>query len=186
MKVELGGGTKPIGGGFVNVDWLPCADVHCDLAAVGRGEARLPFDDDSVDALYTAHTLEHLPSVGGVIHEIARICRVGAHVEIRLPHWLHDSAMADAGSRDYPGHFHSYGVAWWYWRTGTEEQEAYWPGTKQFAWTSTHYQPERCFEEAKAIFGKKLGMTDEQIFRFIPGTAHEVHYHFTVIAKETL
>lgn len=178
MLVELGGGTKPKGNGYINVDMLPIADVICDLDEVGIGNAKLPFDDDSVDAVYSSHCLEHLECCGGVLHEIARICKTGAKVEIRLPHWLHDSAMAGSVFNEFPGHKHSYGTIWWWWISEEPGCEKHWPGKKRFKRVHTHYQPEQSFKEAREAF---RFLSDDQIFRWIPGTCHEVHWHFEVI-----
>lgn len=53
----------------------------------------MPFADESVNHVYSAHCLEHVVAIEYVLAEIIRICTIGAHVEIRTPHWFHNSAM---------------------------------------------------------------------------------------------
>ena len=71
MKLEIGGGNTPRGEGFVNLDCLPCADIAIDLE-----KDPLPFADDSVDEVYSAHCLEHVNNAVGVLAEVLRVCKV--------------------------------------------------------------------------------------------------------------
>jgi SAM-dependent methyltransferase len=181
VKIELGGGSKPRGDGFMNLDQLPTADLQIDLAAVGMRAGGLPFADDSVSEVYSSHCLEHLPEFIGVLHELARVCRLGAPVEFRLPHWLHDCAMQGSASPLFCGHYHSYGPQFW-WRLTLEPGcEQYWPGKKRLQLAATYYIPENTIDEARQLFPQ---MTDEQIMRLIPGTSHEVRWHFAVVTNE--
>lgn len=182
IKIEIGGGSLPHGDGFLNIDMLPIADVQFDLESLANG-AILPFEDNSVSDVYSSHCLEHLTSIGETLIEICRVCEIGARVEIRLPHWLHDSAMAGGMSSKYPGHYHSYGDCFFWWIVEEPGCEKYWTGTKRLKRVATYYQPERCLDEVRPFFAP-LGMSDDQIMRFIPGTSHEVRNHFIVVAKE--
>lgn len=180
MKIELGGGSNPKGQGYLNFDQLDCADQQIDLDKIGNGLSRLPLEDGSVASVYSSHCIEHLTEFIGVFHEIARVCAVGADVEIRLPHWLHDCAMCGSATPLFRGHFHSYGPQFW-WRLTLESGcEKYWPGNKMLRLARTHYQPESTLDEARGLFPR---MSDDQIMRLIPGTSHEVHWHFIVAQK---
>jgi SAM-dependent methyltransferase len=46
----------------------------------------LPFRNDSVDAVYAYHLLEHLDNFLGFMDEIWRICRRDALVYVKIPH----------------------------------------------------------------------------------------------------
>lgn len=174
MKVELGGGFHPRGDGFVNCDLLaaPGVDHVLDFERLGVNGVRLPFDDDSVEEVYSSHCLEHVRNVCGVLREIARICRVGAKVEIRVPHWLGVMAMC-------PGHLHVIGeasVRHWC----VEFIAEWWSGcAKRLHLVSTEYvRWAPYFDEARRAFPK---LTDAQLEKFIPGCVHEVRYVFEVI-----
>jgi hypothetical protein len=166
LKVELGGGTNPRGHGFVNVDLCATADVRCDLE-----RDPLPFPDDSVAEVYSSHTLEHLAHHHHVLHEVARVCHVGASVELRVPHWLSDMALC-AGHRCTVGptqvrHWTQDFVADW------------WAGcAKRLDLVRTEYVPSASFAEGQTLFA---WLTDEQVMRFVPGTCHEIRYFFRVI-----
>ena len=47
---------------------------------------RLPFDDDSVDAIITMHTLEHIHNLVHIIKECYRILKSQATLKIWVPH----------------------------------------------------------------------------------------------------
>lgn len=177
-RVEFGGGDKPQPG-FTNLDQQDDADIKIDLAAVARGEIRTPFADNTVDEVYSSHFLEHVTPAMGVLEEICRVCKVGAMVEIRVPHWLHSCAMCDSIDSRFSGHKHVFGPRLVYYLC-EEAPQRYWRSAKRLRLIYTHYQPEVYFEEAKKLFPQ---MTDEQIFRFVPETCHEIRYNFEVIAN---
>lgn len=57
MNLDLGSGNKPLKG-FLGVDSVPgITDYTVDLWREGRP---WPFEDDSVDALYSSHFIEHI------------------------------------------------------------------------------------------------------------------------------
>ena len=88
LKVEIGGGTRNRGGEWVNVDQCPTADMLHDLNV-----APWPFADESVDSFYSSHCIEHVQNPIMFLRETARICKIGAEVEIRCPDALAEMAM---------------------------------------------------------------------------------------------
>jgi ubiquinone/menaquinone biosynthesis C-methylase UbiE len=161
VRIELGGGGKPRDG-FKNCDLCDTADYKIDL------EKPLPFDDDSVDELYTAHCLEHVRNVTEIIREIARVCKVGAKVTIIVPHFGQEMAIG-AGhvhviSEQMIAHF-------------DEFPAHYWTGKKRLSLVETTYTPTQYFREAKRLFPC---LTTEQVYRFIQNTCHEVRFVFEV------
>lgn len=171
LKVELGGGRTPRGDGYVNVDRLPCADVQCDF---DRSDAQLPFEDNSVVDLYTSHCLEHIEHLGQLMREIVRVCRVGARVEIRVPHWQSNMAMC---------HGHR--------QTITHEQVDHWTRSaidfwwgglpKRLKHFSTDYAKGGSFDEWRGMLPTA---TDDQILRLCPDACHEARYVFHVIENK--
>lgn len=169
VKVELGGGRFPRGDGFINLDLIDQADIRIDLERVGRGEIPLPFTDDSVGEVYSSHCFEHVYPYRGVLREIARICRPGARVELRVPHWGSSMALCT-------GHKHTIceqQVAHW-----SEFPDVWWgESLKHLALLETHYVPSRHFAEAQTLFRR---FSPEQIYRFVPNTCHEIRFLFEV------
>lgn len=82
-KINLGCGEFHKNG-YVNVDFgsVSTPDVVHDL-----GEFPYPFDDSRFSLLESDHCLEHLPDAFAVMREIHRICKDGAEVIIRVPHF---------------------------------------------------------------------------------------------------
>lgn len=168
LRLDLGGGRNPKAG-FFNVDQLPTADVVCDFEA-----GQLPFENDSVEEVYSSHTLEHVREYKPLLREIARVCKVGARVEVRVPHWLHPMALCT-------GHVH----------TITPVQVRHWcqdfiqdwwgNGAKRFKHISTEARRDGTFEEAQRLFA---WLTPEQVMQYVPGAAHEIVYIFEVIPNE--
>jgi SAM-dependent methyltransferase len=81
FRVDIGCGSRKVAGtiGLDNVA-VPGVDVLGDL---NQG---LPFKDNSLDAVYANHILEHLNDFLGTMNEIYRVCKPGALVFVKVPH----------------------------------------------------------------------------------------------------
>jgi len=82
LMVELGcGSTKQEG--FIGVDRfnLEGVDIVADM------NQKFPFDDNSVDVIYSSHAIEHLDSIEHVMSEIWRICKNNAICIIIVPYF---------------------------------------------------------------------------------------------------
>ncbi len=99
LKLNIGSGNLRIPG-FLNVDNNPNAK-EADLVH-NLDQLPWPIEDSSVEAVIMDHSLEHLEDTIGVIQELYRICREGAHLEIRTPHF--------SGNWTHPGHKRAMGV----------------------------------------------------------------------------
>lgn len=98
-KIDLGAGTNPKEG-YIGLDIIPLADIQCDITG------GLPFEDNSIDAIYSQDFLEHIPQdkVITVMNEIWRVLKVGGQME----HWI-----PNAGSRNYfasPSHLSHWNI----------------------------------------------------------------------------
>jgi predicted SAM-dependent methyltransferase len=90
LRIDLGCGSAKREG-FVGLDYvdLPEVDHVLDLTT-----ERFPFDDDSVDEVFSAHFLEHIDEPNHVFEEIGRICRDGARIEIWTPYaWTNEAFL---------------------------------------------------------------------------------------------
>ena len=81
-KLNLGCGPKPLEG-YINIDLVK--EFNPDI--VRNIERGLPFDDNSVDEIFTSHFLEHIDPdlIHFVMYEIWRVCKHGAEVSIIVP-----------------------------------------------------------------------------------------------------
>lgn len=162
LKVEIGGGSLPKPG-FINVDRCPMADRIINLESDA-----LPFETSSVDEVYSSHCLEHIRNLIHLVSEIARICKPGARVEIRVPHWGQEMAMCfdhkQVISEDQARHF-------------SECKDFWCGGHGSLRCVNTSYTPNGHFAEAKNLFPH---LTDLQIYRFIQNTCHEIVFEFIV------
>ena len=166
-KVELGGGDKPLSG-FINCDIrkLPTVDKVIDF------NQKLPFDDNSVTEVYSSHCLEHIKNVVALIRDIVRICKVGSKVTIIVPHFGQDMAMC-------PGHIHV--ISEQMMGHMEEFQEVWWENSnKKLTIKTVNYAPSKWFNRAKQLFP---GLSDEEIFRYIQNTCHEVKFTFRVTER---
>jgi predicted SAM-dependent methyltransferase len=66
---------------FVNVDIDPKADVCVDLS-----KDRLPFEDNSVDLIFSYHAMEHIPDYLFALSEIYRVLKHGGRFLVGLPY----------------------------------------------------------------------------------------------------
>ena len=168
MKLELGGGHTPKGDGFINLDKLGCGDVSIDFET-----DKFPYENDSVSEVYTAHCLEHVNNAAGMMREILRVCRVGAHVEIRVPHWLHPMSSCI-------GHVHV--ISDRQMKLWVDHPEYHvWASGKRFEFESPiHYQIDVDFYTLRNKFPQ---LTDEEVAKFIPGCCHEIRCKLKVVAE---
>ncbi len=80
LRLNIGASQTKLDG-FTNIDVAPWADVSLDL-----GTDPLPFDDNSVDLVFSYHTLEHVPDYLFALGEIYRVLKHGAPFLVGLPY----------------------------------------------------------------------------------------------------
>lgn len=175
LRVELGGGEHPRAG-FVQVDKVPYPGVkHVldfeTLAEAGKPGSHLPFPDESVTEVYSSHCLEHVRNLKGLLHEVTRVCAIGAHVTLKVPHWLSPMAMCYGHVHVLPPeqveHWCVSAIPFW------------WSGSpRRLAHVSTEQVPGGALPLARRMHP---GLSDEELMRVVPGAAHEVIYVSRVV-----
>ena len=78
--VNMGAGKTKIEAA-VNIDLSPNADISLNL-----GVDPLPFDNNSVDLIYSVHTLEHVENYLYLISEINRVLKKGGCFFVAVPY----------------------------------------------------------------------------------------------------
>ena len=169
MKVEIGGGNRARGEGYLNVDLVPGADVKHDLNVTPW-----PFDAESVSDLYTSHCIEHVNCYIAFLREVARICKVGAHVEIRCPDACSEMAMVAGHRAVFPINVvrhldHVFPELFWEDRPRRLKLQRIEAGADDYWFPMARSSPR--FE----------GWSDDEIMTWIPRTRHENRFHFTVV-----
>lgn len=175
MKLELGGsgwnGRHSRGDGWVNIDLHEAADVRHNLESLPW-----PFADDSIEAVYSSHCLEHLANPHSICREIARVCKAGAPIEIRVPHpnsqlamtWDHKHVFSPTHAVNVDRYFPA----------------EFWPDRKRLRLDKIEYHPTFMLNEARAELPFLGGLSDETVMRWIPGTCHECRFFYTVVENE--
>lgn len=94
MKLHLGCG-RTILSGWTNLDCiaLPGVDVVADLETCQT--TPLPFDDNSVDEIFSSHVLEHIRNILPLMQELWRVAKPDARMIARVPHGASDDAWED-------------------------------------------------------------------------------------------
>ena len=98
VRVHLGPGRKSYLDGWVNVDaniFTGRADVWADL------RHSLPFNTQTVDAFYSHHVIEHLPSLRHHFREVFRCLKPGGAYRVGGPNGDGAIAMFAAGRHDW-------------------------------------------------------------------------------------
>lgn len=90
LKIDLGCGSAKREGGYLGLDYVPGPGVD---HVVDLTSDRYPLEDDSVDAVFSAHFLEHIDEPNHVFSEIGRVCRDGASIEFWTPYAFSDEAF---------------------------------------------------------------------------------------------
>jgi predicted SAM-dependent methyltransferase len=122
LKLDIGAGNDPQEG-YMAVDAFGNPDVQADMWA-------LPFDDDTIDEIRSAHALEHISKfqVVPTLWEWRRVLRSGGRLDLQVPdlewcvkRWLQTkrdgwdmailfgSQTQDGGQTIHPGEFHKTG-----------------------------------------------------------------------------
>ena len=80
LKLNLGASQTYIPG-FINIDISNRADILLNL-----GRDKLPFEDNSVDVIFSYHTLEHIADYLFCISEIYRVLKHSGHLLVGVPY----------------------------------------------------------------------------------------------------
>jgi SAM-dependent methyltransferase len=115
VQLDLGCGAakRPWHIGIDKYD-MPGVDHVLDLAV-----DPLPFDDDSVDEVFSSHFLELVPRPDHLFSEIGRVCRDGARIEFWTPYaWTNEALLY--------GHAHLISEEMWL-HLGVTHRDAYAP-----------------------------------------------------------
>jgi predicted SAM-dependent methyltransferase len=81
IRLDIGGGGRRGSRGWLTVDTAQGCDLYWDL------REGIPFDTDTVDAIYSSHMLEHLTYRDGqeLLAECWRVMRPGGLISIAVP-----------------------------------------------------------------------------------------------------
>lgn len=89
VRVDLGCGNAKRDG-YIGLDYVAGEQVD---QVLDLTRDRYPFDDRSVDAVFSAHFLEHIEEPNHVFSEIGRICKDGARIEFWTPYAFTNEAF---------------------------------------------------------------------------------------------
>ncbi|MBI3819712.1 MAG: class I SAM-dependent methyltransferase [Planctomycetes bacterium] len=89
LQIDIGCGSRKRRGCFgIDIERHENVDAVADLT-----REPLPLADNSVDAAFSSHFLEHIQYPEHVLREIVRVCKPGASVEIWTPYQKHSGAF---------------------------------------------------------------------------------------------
>lgn len=81
-RIDLGcGSAKKSGTIGIDFQAFPGVDIVLDIV-----KNRLPFEDDSVEYIHSAHFLEHLHDIGPILKEVTRVSAPNAKLEFWTPY----------------------------------------------------------------------------------------------------
>ena len=114
IRLNLGAGYN-YKHGFINIDKDDKykIDLKLDLE-----EAKLPYEDNSVEIIYASHVLEHIKNYIPLMKEIHRVLKNEGILYILVPEFPCESAVAD------PTHVRFFVPASFYLWTKTEQKDA--------------------------------------------------------------
>jgi ubiquinone/menaquinone biosynthesis C-methylase UbiE len=93
LKLDIGCGPNPREG----FDGVDCIKFPAVKHVVKLGSRPLPFADDTVDEVYSAHFLEHLTQEERCffLNDLYRVMKPGATCTLVVPHWASNRAYGD-------------------------------------------------------------------------------------------
>jgi len=92
IKIDLGCGPRKKSNKHIGIDIasMPGVDMTLDLE-----KGKLPFENNSVDEVVASHCLEHIVNYMPLINEVWRVLKPEGRFEVKVPHYLHESAHTD-------------------------------------------------------------------------------------------
>ena len=98
--LELGCGNSKRHMDAIGIDMIdyPCVDIVGDIYKVLAA-----FPNQSIDAVYSYHFVEHVPDVPMLLAELARIIKPNGHVEFVAPHFSNPYFYSDPTHRSFFG-----------------------------------------------------------------------------------
>lgn len=102
MRIDIGCGANKREG-FIGIDIAPAPGVD---HVIDIERQPLPFEDGSVDYVFSNHAFEHIHNPRNILQEIVRVCRHGATVEIWTPYLKSNDAFV-------LGHYQFYNETIW-------------------------------------------------------------------------
>lgn len=102
MKIDIGCGDHKREG-FVGIDIAHGSQVDI---VIDIERDNLPFEDNSIDYVFSNHAFEHIRSPQKILREIVRVCKHNAVVEIWTPYLKSNDAFV-------LGHFSFYNETIW-------------------------------------------------------------------------
>jgi predicted SAM-dependent methyltransferase len=99
VKIDVGCGTRKKDG-CIGIDKTKYEEVDIQLDCRFNP---LPFENDSVDYIYTSHFLEHLSfeEVLYIMNEFYRVLKPGKILDVIVPHGFSYSGMADLSHKTF-------------------------------------------------------------------------------------
>lgn len=94
------GGNKIAGATGVDRLKLPGVDVVCDFES-----GPLPFAANSVDVIYSRHTLEHLADLERILREFLRVLKPDGKLFVTVPHFSNSLAYSDYTHKRFFGYY---------------------------------------------------------------------------------
>ncbi len=100
IELELGCGNRKRNQKAIGIDMLdyPDVDIVGDIYKVLAA-----FPNQSIDAVYSYHFVEHVPDVPTLLAELARIIKPNGHVEFVAPHFSNPYFYSDPTHRSFFG-----------------------------------------------------------------------------------
>lgn len=91
IRLNLGVGSRPRAG-YYGLDWIemPGVDVVADL-----NQPLVGLPDNSVEAIYTHHTFEHVVNFLPLLKEIHRVMIPNGQIEVVVPHFSNPYGYSD-------------------------------------------------------------------------------------------
>jgi hypothetical protein len=92
LRLEIGGTHKLVNQNYKSVGIDDKTDIYYDFDKFNQSSI-LPFDTDSVSAIYCCHLIHRIEPLTHFMREILRICKVGAYLDFRVPHEYSNFAL---------------------------------------------------------------------------------------------
>lgn len=116
MKLNLGCGSnlENTNNGWINIDKYP---LYGSVVKMDLEQAKLPYEDDSVEEIRATHVLEHIWNYKELLNECWRVLNKDGFIYIEVPKFPHPDSVKDPDHKrffveeTFTGYFSNYPIA---------------------------------------------------------------------------
>jgi SAM-dependent methyltransferase len=169
LRIDIGCGShKKEGTLGVDIQSLPGVDYVVNIET-----DPLPFNDRSVEYVYSSHFLEHIENIGHVFTEISRVCQENARLELWTPYAWSNSGFIYGHRSYFTEEFYLHMSVWYH---------EFWSKAFKARWllNELHY----VVPASTLLYLKKLGIHLDFALKHLHNISNDFGTYITIVRED--